>query len=105
MHQTLGHASLSTLQHISFLKPLCTDAIIHKIKSCESCHKAKQQRLPFVPTSIQTNDIFELIHVDIWGPCKETSLTNTPFLLTVVDDYSGYLDIFNNTQKSSSKIP
>lgn len=29
-----------------------------------------------------------MIHVDVWGPCKETSLTNTSFILTVVDDFS-----------------
>lgn len=31
-HQTLGHASLSILQHISFLKPQCTEAVMNKIK-------------------------------------------------------------------------
>lgn len=64
-HQTLGHASLSTLHHISFLKPLCTEEIAFRIKSCDFCHKAKQQRLLFISTSIQTTDIFEMIHIDI----------------------------------------
>jgi len=32
------------------------------------CPKAKQHRLPFLTSQVSSTKIFELIHVDTWGP-------------------------------------
>lgn len=99
-HHMLGHASLSTLQHLPFLKHLCNKS--HSIKSCDACFKAKQSRLSFPHSDIQSTALFELIHIDIWGPCREETITNKPFFLTIVDDFSRGTWVFLMSHKSQT---
>lgn len=40
---------------------------------CTVCPLAKQTRVAFNKSSIQTNDVFLLVHVDIWGPMNSQS--------------------------------
>lgn len=49
---------------------------------------SKQQRLPFFKSSITTNDVFELIHVDLWGPYSVQSISGASYVLTMVDNFS-----------------
>lgn len=64
-HKNLGHASFSTLKHLDFLHSECTENNAKLLHSCYFCFRAKQHRLPFRHSSIQTNCCFELIHIDI----------------------------------------
>lgn len=36
----------------------------------------------------RTNQLFELVHADIWGPYSEESVSNIRFVLTLVEDHS-----------------
>lgn len=56
-HQRLGHASNETLSHLIF-------GLNFDYKPCDSCHKAKQQRLSFHKSDIQYVCLFELLHMD-----------------------------------------
>lgn len=85
-HNRLGHVSFHTMQYLDFLKHIPEKSDF--IKHCEVCHKAKQQRSPFPISTIHTQAILELIHVDLWGPYKQFSLTATPYMLTIVDDFN-----------------
>lgn len=85
-HYRLGHISCYTMKYLDFLKHIPEKPDL--IRQCEACHKAKQQRNPFPTSNIHTQTIFELIHVDLWGPYRQFSLTNTPYMLTIVDDFS-----------------
>lgn len=49
---------------------------------------SKQQRFPFFKSSITTNDVFELIHVDLWGPYSVQSISGASYVLTMVDNFS-----------------
>ncbi|KAL0449265.1 UNVERIFIED_CONTAM: Copia protein [Sesamum latifolium] len=55
---------------------------------CDVCHFAKQQRLPFSRSTYQASSIFDLVHVDIWGPYKQATPTNCTYFLTIVDHHS-----------------
>lgn len=57
---------------------------------CTVCPLAKQTRVVFNKSSIKTNDVFQLIHVDIWGPFKFASRTKCTMFVTIVDDFSRY---------------
>ncbi|KAL0402248.1 UNVERIFIED_CONTAM: Retrovirus-related Pol polyprotein from transposon RE2 [Sesamum latifolium] len=83
-HRRLGHPSLPILHHIPEIK--VTDSGLHQ--ECDACPMAKLHRLPFPTHKIQSSTIFELVHVDVWGPCKIPSLTGCHYFLTVVDDFS-----------------
>ncbi|KAL0298504.1 UNVERIFIED_CONTAM: Retrovirus-related Pol polyprotein from transposon TNT 1-94 [Sesamum radiatum] len=82
-HQRLGHPSFKTLQHVKgFSSSVLTDNTI-----CDVCPMAKQSRLPFKQVLLNLL-LFELIHIDLWGPYKHASLSGCHFFLTIVDDYS-----------------
>ncbi|KAK4411815.1 Retrovirus-related Pol polyprotein from transposon RE1 [Sesamum angolense] len=83
-HQRLGHPSFKTLQHVKgFSSSVLTDNTI-----CDVCPMAKQSRLPFQTSTSKSSTLFELIHIDLWGPYKHASLSGCHFFLTIVDDYS-----------------
>lgn len=56
--------------------------------------------MPFGTSESQTVHCFELIHIDVWGPCRESSLTNSSYFLTIVDDCSRATWVFLMQQKS-----
>lgn len=90
-HRRLGHASKSRLHHVDFLEKFTFDL---KNKTCDSCVQAKLTRLPFPDSSIKIIASFELIHCDIWGSYRTSSLTGARFFLTIVDDYSRAVWVF-----------
>ncbi|KAL0434782.1 UNVERIFIED_CONTAM: Retrovirus-related Pol polyprotein from transposon TNT 1-94 [Sesamum radiatum] len=79
-----GHAGVSALSHI----PMLTSITDNKHDICTICPLAKQSREPFSLSESHTYTPFELIHVDIWGPYKQPSLSGCHYVLTIVDDYT-----------------
>lgn len=66
-HKRLEHPSFSRLDVIS--QSLGTTR--HKNKGtsfCHVCHLAKQRKLSYPSPNKICNSIFELLHIDIWGP-------------------------------------
>jgi len=55
---------------------------------CETCVLAKFHRLPFNKSTITTTAPFQLVHMDLWGPYRVTSVTRAKYFLTIVDDCS-----------------
>lgn len=85
-HHRLGHMPLSKMKQLKFLH----DSIntFNSSFICDVCPQARQHRLPFPHSQINTNSIFELIHVDIWGPYHTLTHQGYRYFLTIVDDYS-----------------
>lgn len=57
---------------------------------CQICPAVKQTRLPFSHSCIKTNSVFELVHLDIWGPYNTKSSSGCTYFLTIVDDFSRF---------------
>ena len=99
-HSRLGHIPISKLNLLNKIDPLVT-AIDKSI--CDICPLAKQKRLPF-PLSMHTStQVFQLIHIDIWGPFSVTSYSGHRFFLTIVDDYSRFSWLFLMKSKSETR--
>ncbi|KAL0427620.1 UNVERIFIED_CONTAM: hypothetical protein Slati_2936800 [Sesamum latifolium] len=83
-HNRLGHASAQAIKHILNIDcdEFNTDA------PCDVCHRAKQSRLPFSISPSQSTEIFDLVHMDLWGPYKANSMSGCAYVLTLVDDHS-----------------
>ena len=64
-HNRLGHPSKLPSQ---FLSKLIPSFVYDSQHSCEVCPLAKQTRLSFSISSIQSTKFFDLIHCNIWGP-------------------------------------
>ncbi|KAL0362337.1 UNVERIFIED_CONTAM: hypothetical protein Scaly_1188900 [Sesamum calycinum] len=83
-HKRLGHPSENVIDHIPTLK--CKQPKEQSV--CSICHLAKQSRKSFPLSNSSADTLFALIHVDIWGPYKQSSLSGCHYVLTVVDDHS-----------------
>lgn len=55
---------------------------------CIPCHEAKQKIFPFENNDSHDDAIFQLIHVDLWGPYKSKTITGASYFLTIIDDHS-----------------
>ncbi|CAL1397690.1 unnamed protein product [Linum trigynum] len=84
-HHRLGHVSHSK---IPLLRNLCTSIETYSSIPCDVCHFARQKRLPFPSSSSVTENPFQLIHTDIWGPHPVPSYDGHRYFLTIVDDFS-----------------
>lgn len=81
-HARLGHPSHKVM---SYLPSFCSHV---ENTPCNTCHMAKQTRLPFGHSDIHTFACFELIHVDVWGPYSVPTIFGAKYMLTIVDDFS-----------------
>lgn len=89
-HRRLDHPPFSILQHIKCQDVTHSLSKEHKRKflACEACHKAKQTRFSFPSRTSDASQIFELIHIDIWGTYSASSITHTNYMLIIVNDHS-----------------
>ena len=71
---------------------------------CDTCHRAKQKKLPFNLGSSLTSHCFELLHMDIWGPCSASSMYGHKYFLTIVDDFSRFTWLIPMVTKSETII-
>jgi len=83
LHAPLGHTSVFTMQHIAACKPFLSNNFL-----CDTCMLAKFHRLPFNKSAITTKAPFQLVHMDLWGPYRVTSVTGAKYFLTIVDDFT-----------------
>ncbi|KAL2226108.1 UNVERIFIED_CONTAM: Retrovirus-related Pol polyprotein from transposon RE2 [Sesamum indicum] len=49
---------------------------------------SETSRLLFTVSDSHATAIFDLVHLDVWGPYKTSSLTGSNYVLTILDDYS-----------------
>ena len=97
IHSRLGHPSLSKFQkmvtHFSTLSSL----------ACESCQLGKHNCVLF-PKRLnnRAKSLFELVHTDVWGPCRTASNLGFQYFVTFVDDYSQCTWLF--LMKNRSKL-
>jgi len=65
-----------------------------ELNNCTICPLARQTRKPFPLSRNRAEDIFHLIHVDIWGPYKVPTYNENRYFLTLVDKHSKMIWIF-----------
>ncbi|KAL0302436.1 UNVERIFIED_CONTAM: hypothetical protein Scaly_3032700 [Sesamum calycinum] len=70
-HNRLGHASAEAVKHIQYFD--CKDGVSDK--PCDTCHRAKQSRLSFPVSLSHSDENFDLVHIDPWGPYTANSIS------------------------------
>ncbi|GAA0176288.1 transmembrane signal receptor [Lithospermum erythrorhizon] len=83
-HVRLGHLPLDQLIHVTNMPSISSKHISY---ICQICPKAKHIRLVFHHSTSHVSAPFDLIHVDTWGPYKDTN-NGYKYFLTLVDDYT-----------------
>lgn len=86
-HLHMGHMPFSQLK---LLQPSCVIKDTNANIICQICPLAKQSRNSFPTSSIKSTFMFELLHVDVWGPYKVKNYNSCNQFVTIVDDYSRY---------------
>lgn len=71
---------------------------------CETCMEAKSTRLPFPKKSQSSSKaILDLIHTDVCGPMQTESIGKKRYILTMIDDYSKYTEVYFMHNKSDTE--
>lgn len=83
-HLRLGHIPYSKLHSVvpNIDSTILSDCI------CAICPAARQHRLSFGSSEIKTTHVFDLLHIDVWGPYHTLTHNGCRYFLTIVDDYS-----------------
>lgn len=84
-HQRMGHPSAKVMQ---FLPVGSFSSVKFKNKTCDVCPRAKQHRSSFPISMSKASRVFELVHVDLWGPYRIPSSCGARYFLSIVDDFS-----------------
>ncbi|KAG6499850.1 hypothetical protein ZIOFF_039645 [Zingiber officinale] len=93
-HMRLGHVNYSKLNMMmqkSMLKglPLLdirTDTI------CAGCQYGKAHQLPYQESNFKAKEPLELVHSDVFGPVKQSSIGGMRYMMTFIDDFSSKFD-------------
>ncbi|KNZ59434.1 hypothetical protein VP01_1730g4 [Puccinia sorghi] len=99
IHESFGHASLSRLSQF------VPTSVSQKEKDefeCKACTVAKITKTPFKGISTLASKPFERIHLDLIGPINPQSKLRHHYILTVVDNFSGYLAGFPLVSKDQT---
>ena len=105
-HQRLGHPSLNKLQHIPCISSVSKSSPT-SIVQCPVCPLAKQKRLPYVSHNHLSDNPFDIVHLDIWGPFSIESIEGYRYFLTIVDDCNRvtWIYILRNKSDVSTIFP
>jgi hypothetical protein len=99
-HRRLGHLSNKVLSYLSNnVSEICSS----NSEQCLVCPLAKQTRIPFPTSHISSIAPFALIHVDIWGGYRTSSINGAHYFLTIVDDYTRCTWVYLMQHKSEAR--
>ena len=87
-HNRMGRTSSEILSSLFQLLgiPSPRRNSVHDV--CEACLHAKQSRTQFSVSGNKANDLFDLVHCDIWGPYRVSSSCGAHYFLNIIDDAS-----------------
>ena len=92
-HRRLGHASMHLLSKLSKKEVVrgLPNLPFQKDKICNACRFGKQVRSSFKSIlEISTTRPLQLLHMDLFGPSRTTSLGGKHYAFVIVDDFSRY---------------
>nr|KYP56844.1 Retrovirus-related Pol polyprotein from transposon TNT 1-94 [Cajanus cajan]KYP56859.1 Retrovirus-related Pol polyprotein from transposon TNT 1-94 [Cajanus cajan] len=78
-HFRLGHVSSSRIEGLKRIVPSIHSQ--NKEDICDICHFAKQKHISFPISISRATCIFDLVHMDIWGPFSVPSIHNNNIFL------------------------
>ena len=92
-HRRLAHHDHSSVKQMKS-KNLVTGIDIKSNKSpdpiCEPCLAGKMNANPFPPSKTRASKPLELIHTDLHGPFKTSTMSGYRYWITFIDDYTRF---------------
>lgn len=84
-HNRLGHVPFSKMRQIPSIPVKFS---LNQSFFCPVCPMARQTRLPFPTRTKDTTTIFDLLHIDLWGPYHVATHDKHKYFLPLLDDHS-----------------
>ncbi|CAN1305751.1 Copia protein [Linum perenne] len=98
-HYRLGHTSFVYLERL-FPHLFRNKRTLHL--NCEVCQYAKHTRSTYSPASYSPTSPFSVIHSDIWGPSRVTTLNGKRWFITMIDEHTRLTWTFLMKDKSET---
>lgn len=95
LHRRLGHANIRDISNAvrsGLVKGIQLQNFDEK-PDCDVCLQGKMTRTPFPKKSERQTKILDLVHTDVCGPMRETSLGGARYFVEFIDDCSGWCEI------------
>lgn len=104
-HRRLGHVGHSTLQQIvrsGVVRGLEEVTVAKKPKPCEVCAESKLTRAHFPRSSNRARHPLDIVHSDTMGPLPVRGLEDELYVVTALDDFTGYAETLLVRSKSDA---
>jgi transposase InsO family protein len=109
-HQRLGHVDMRSLQYLVHNKKVTGVKVhAHALRkhqhgpACKICVMSRHNRSPFHERREKATEILHTVHSDVCGPYSVPSLGGGAYVVTLVDEYSGKVDV--SVVKSKDVVP
>nr|KAJ0210032.1 hypothetical protein LSAT_V11C400212760 [Lactuca sativa] len=92
-HMRLSHVSYDKLELMKKKKLVSRLPVlkVNKELVCARCQFEKAHQLPFMKSNFHAKAPLELVHSDVFGPVKQSSIKGMKYIITFIDDYSRYI--------------
>lgn len=87
-HRCLGHLHYRGLAILKKLVKGLLDFKIDKEVVCKGCALCKHVKITFLTSDHRSRGSLDLIHLNVCGPMSFTSLTDSSYYVTFIDDFS-----------------
>nr|CAD1834390.1 unnamed protein product [Ananas comosus var. bracteatus] len=101
-HTRLGHVGyhkLKIMMERSMLKGL-PQLEIRGDTICAGCQFGKAHQLPYTESKYRAKVPLELVHSDVFGPVKQSSISGMRYMVTFIVDFSRYVWVYFIKEKS-----
>nr|GEV73928.1 integrase, catalytic region, zinc finger, CCHC-type, peptidase aspartic, catalytic [Tanacetum cinerariifolium] len=92
-HHRLSHLNFGTINQLTS-KDLVDGFLKFKYNKdnlCSACEQGKSKKASFSPKFVpSTESKLELLHIDLCGPMRVTSINGKKYIMVIIDDYSRY---------------
>ena len=105
-HARLGHVNyhkLKMMMNKSSLRGL-PQLDVHTDIVCAGCQYGKAHQLPYEDSTFRAKEPLQLIHSDVFGKVKQSSVTGMHYMVTFIDDYSRYVWVYFMKEKSEALV-
>jgi ribosomal protein S8/transposase InsO family protein len=101
-HERMGHISQSSLNRLKYVATGVTDFVYTKtMEKCTTCGLAKLTKKVFDEDRERATKPCETVHADLIGEISPSTIhSKNKYILTLIDDYTRYLQVFTIRTKT-----
>jgi transposase InsO family protein len=105
-HYRLGHVSMGAMRSMQKDHMVVgwenEPEFVGESTVCDVCISSKQAASPFLPSQSRAQAPLDLVHTDLMGPFTPMTAGRSQYLLTAMDDYSGFAAVTPLQHKSDA---